>query len=329
VVVKAREEAMKIFLVVMFLTTVVATVWLAVQNRDHEKVLNLYSAALIGAVGALVTLLFSLEAKAEKTEFPCSPIYHKKTKQPFLPSIDSFVRIYTMRPFEFAVLEDALKAYPEAAKSEDPREGDRLYLDITFRNLVDTLAMTFGHTWEPKITRFDLPTGRQTRTEAEGPLGPVVRKSRSDIAALLPSVRTLSAGPPMLDDLTLPPNSRLAAEASEESRSLRITNPFVDVSLTVSWRGGIIGVGAFKQMCGLTDEQSSEFWSPTYVISCEARFSRFRSGHPNMHRHQKWVEIMFRELRAHLDSERLWKEARAAYQLERGVRPAPSRKDGT
>jgi hypothetical protein len=183
---------------------------------------------------------------------------------------------------------------------------------------VDTLSVTFGSTWEPKIVSYDLPTGHFT--SAENPPPPVsgVHLSREEIGALIPSVPLLKAGVPGFGQLTLPPRSRLVLAVAERSRSLTITNDFAELSITIAWRSGMIGVGAFKPLCGLTDDEANEFWSPTYVITCEARFSRFRSGHPDMPRYQKWIDAVITVLRNYLDSELLWKETQATYQLGLG-----------
>lgn len=69
--------------VFVFLVGAIA-VYLAWNNRGSEKVATNFPTALaVSAVGALLTLLFSLHAEDKRAEFPVEYVIDTQTRRPF------------------------------------------------------------------------------------------------------------------------------------------------------------------------------------------------------------------------------------------------------
>jgi hypothetical protein len=49
------------------------------------------------------------------------------------------------------------------------------------------------------------------------------------------------------------------------------------------------------------NKKSEEFWSTHYWLNCNAKFTKFKFGHPDMPKYKQWVEVMFAEIQYLLD----------------------------
>jgi hypothetical protein len=81
--------------------------------------------------------------------------------------------------------------------------------------------------------------------------------------------------------------------------------------------GGHSGLGSLSQVLGYSQEDNAHFWTALYVVQLSAKFKAFRSGHPDMPKYRRWVDIMFARLQAELDARKRWERAREQFLLFR------------
>ena len=61
---------------------------------------------------------------------------------------------------------------------------------------------------------------------------------------------------------------------------------------------------------GYSNEEDKEFWSEHFRITCNAKFEKLKSGHPEMPKYERWVKTMFAEVQYQLDEKEQLKRAR-------------------
>lgn len=108
---------------------------------------------------------------------------------------------------------------------------------------------------------------------------------------------------------------------------VRLSNPFVRVSITVQSHSGGGGLGRIGDVCGLKpDRETGERHTHrSWTLALHADFEPLRSGHPDMPKYKEWVETMFSQLRGELDAEERWRRLRAEYQFEASLRTASTK----
>jgi hypothetical protein len=57
----------------------------------------------------------------------------------------------------------------------------------------------------------------------------------------------------------------------------------------------------------LNDQQNQQLASVSFIVTVNATFNRFRSGHPQMSTYRKWVEDIVTGIKADLDERVIWK----------------------
>jgi len=95
--------------------------------------------------------------------------------------------------------------------------------------------------------------------------------------------------------MTVPPETKGTLLASRNSHQIILTNPFAEVSITIVFQGGSVGIGDYTWLLGYDRKKSDEFWSEYFDVNCKVRFRKLRSGHPDIPRYKRWVETIFDE----------------------------------
>jgi hypothetical protein len=305
-----------------------ATVTLAYWNRAHEKVIGLYAAAFAGAVASLLSVVLILTPEATRTEFPVVYIFDPETLAPF-DHADANLRWYS-HSILIRLARPIADAYPKPKDPADPLaasdRGQDAYLDVAFRHVLEQLAITFGPNWEPTVTRFDLHTGRHSTVTGRADEDRGFKVSlRNDMTKVFPAQPLLRAEAYGMDSFYLPPRTVMTGTSVPDGREhyghrLTLQNSFCTVNIGVRKDHGMGGTGTFRTLLHLPLETDARYYSAAYVVTVDAAFSRWYSGHPDMPRYKTWVSLLARELRANLDAEERWRETKAYYLLTTATR---------
>lgn len=292
------------------------TGYLAYLNRGSEKVAaNLPTALAVSAVGALLTLLFSLQPAERSTSFPVEYVLDPKTVLPL--SCEAFPECTSYTDAGGASVFGAWTVIDEITQGKPVAVGDnlvlsQLYRDVLVRQLLDTLRFTYLKSWDAQPSRFELPTGGGHITYAARAVWTGRKLGGADlVAACGGSPGWVSS---KFEFLNLPPNTDVSGVTQPESFVLRLRNAFSDVSLEVTSRGVESGLGPLRELCHIGFEAEKDYWRPRYSVALSATFSTLRSGHPEMPLYKHWVDTMIGEIER-FDSVRRWAALRDQYLL--------------
>ena len=297
--------------VVIVLTIIVALGMLTWLNRASEKSLvNVASVGIIGVASALVSLVFSLQASSIKEECTTTAIFHKQTKRPLYKAGATFLNAYSegSLPWLERAVDAALEAHPELATEPSIEAGQKLYLDVKLRTVIDTLCFIFGPSWDVQVRASILP-GFSSRSSEERKKRSGTAVTLAQMAAMAPEIGALSPSSPP-EHVTLPPHSTFGISHPEGKREIAIENAFVSVVISLREEGGVLSIGELQRIGGISAEEAQRYWHQAYLVTMSADFKRFRAGHPEMPLYHRWVEVMFKSLRDELDSERRWNQIR-------------------
>jgi hypothetical protein len=87
------------------------------------------------------------------------------------------------------------------------------------------------------------------------------------------------------------------------------------VRISLSYNGGVRGVGYLKPLVAYPQEQEDRFWTAQYATIISVELNLLVEGHPEMPRYRRWVETMVQELEDELDVRKHWARARESYLL--------------
>ena len=315
-------RSISIIVIVCLLIMFGIAVYLAVQNRNSAAMWSkLIPALAIGVIGTLFTIWFSLKSENVDRQFVSTILFHRSDKKP-LDNHDKRRHLYGGDQFD-GELQDFIGAFIE--NNENLSNSDRnsignevmdFYLDVVVLKLLARFFWMYADWWDIHIDSVRRGDSTLSTVTAIKPVPPshsltwahYLRglERKEHFATVLSSF----SDDFWIKKMTVPPRTQVDVIASDHSRTLRFTNPFVRISIAVSKRGGSVGLGDYRWLLGYDNKRSDDFWSIHFDVNCTAEFQRARSGHPDMSRHRQWVETMFSEIRYQLDDQERLTRAR-------------------
>ncbi len=296
----------------------VITGCLAWQNRDSENVAtNLPTALVVGALGGLLTLLFGLKTEERSHSFSVEYVLEPQTRLPFVsnsfPDGQQYTDAgaWTTSPAWFV-----LSQFPDVSDNSRTAASDaeleHLYRRVLMRQIIDTLRFTYFKSWDAGPAHIALPSGGIETIYAAREIRPGRKLTNSELVSQFGGDQAFNSK--TIEFLNLPPETALTASSSDNENILTLRNNFATVTITVTERGVVSGLGVLRAMCRIGFEEEKGFRRPRYVVSLIANFDRFRSGHPDMPLYKKWVDVMSGEVKR-FDSEPRWNTAKERYLL--------------
>ena len=310
-----------IFMVfLLFLFGVV--VYLAVQNRDSAALRSkLIPALVIGLIGALFTIWFSLKSENIDLQFTSTLFFHKSDKK-VLDEHYHNQHKFGGAQFDITLLNfissriEQDQELNKTAFNEDSSKIKEFYYDLVFIKLFSRFFWMYADWWDIRVKSVRRGDSMETIVS---PIKPVPDNAplgwgdflgaldiKDDFHQLLSSFSEHY----FIKQMVVPPKTKVDFITSNYKRALVLTNPFTRVSITIYKRGGSIGLGDYIWLLGYDNKKSEEFWSEHFEVTCKAKFEKIRSGHPDMPRYKRWVETMFAEIQYQLDDEKRLKRAR-------------------
>ncbi len=118
--------------------------------------------------------------------------------------------------------------------------------------------------------------------------------------------------------ISLPPGTELVVKPptgggdDNSTSEIVIANDFCSITLTVEFELPIRSVGEYRIMAGLSDEDVRDFATDMYVVRAQIKYSRLRSGHPEMKLYKAWAQQLVDELRNQFDEQLVWTRVKDA-----------------
>lgn len=332
---------------ILFFTILGMTLCLAWQNRASGKVrstiinglavgitaglltipvsgISLWLRLAIVTAGILATILINLKEENKKVEFLSVSIYEQNSRDPFEDHNETYRDRFTCRTL--ACPRVWITSRMPVDESTDAGTREEFYFDVLSRLVVDQLyQQSFRNIWDIRAIRSHLAYG-VFRWEPNEGASPGDFIDRKEFTKLFPDSRALLVEMfgPVGDQMSVPKGTRLVGGFDKFSGGSRVyrrwfalENHFVKVKVDLSWSGGGIGIGELGLLLGMTTEESQNFWTDRCDLKLSAKFNRFRSGHPQMFRYQRWVNTLFEELQETFDTSRHIQRGKEWYVLSK------------
>jgi len=208
------------------------------------------------------------------------------------------------------------KAHPEFFSNPADSEGQSLYHHLLQRAIIDWMGLTYSGTWQVEMLQFDLPIGREGRFE---PIQGASEKSEilstEQIEKLLDGNRFANIHAGIPPRIALPPGTRIKITPPQtktglETGEILLENEFCSISIKTQFSSWFRGVGAYKRLAGITDEESDKLATANYVVRINVRFDRLRSNHPKMAMYKTWASELSEGLRRQFDEQVIWSKTK-------------------
>ncbi len=128
---------------------------------------------------------------------------------------------------------------------------------------------------------------------------------------------------PFFKRLVLPPKTKIEIKLpiSDQGGEIRLRNPAFDLLIKTERDVGYRGLGKYEKIIGMQKEEGFEYWTGYYLITVDAKFTKWRSGDPNMPKYKTWIQQIINELHEKFDEERIWANVKAEYIFTKQLPP--------
>jgi hypothetical protein len=306
-------KASVILLISALLTA--AAFYLVWMNRASEKIMTaIIPVAVAGLAGVIIAVFVFGGEPATTIVFPASFQYRLQGKMPAnLPWILTSRR-FTQSQFAPSQL---FAVRPELFTSAADQTGQSLYHHFLQRAIIDWMGITYRTTWQVEVLQFDLPIGREGRFQPiEGSSEKSKQLSTEQVETLLEGnwfahihsgIPTRIALPPGTELTVIPP--RTAAGLSETGEIL-LKNRFCSIAIKTQNSSYFGGVGSYKQLAGLSDDEALKFGTANYIVRITTQFDWLRSNHPKMALYRTWASQLAEGLRGQFDEQVIWSKTK-------------------
>jgi len=289
--------------------------YLVWMNRASEKILGAIIPVAVAALAGIIMAVFVFGGEpAISIVFPSSFQYRLPSKMP--PNLPL---VLTNRRFSQAQFAPSMlyKIHPEFFTDPADPEGQSLYHHLLQRAIIDWMGLTYSGTWQVEMLQFDLPIGREGRFE---PIQGASEKSEilstEQIEKLLQGNKFVGIHAGIPPRIALPPGTKLKITPPQsksgflEAGEILLENDFCSISIKTLASSWFRGIGSYKRLAGISDEDSQKLATANYTVRMNVRFDRLRSNHPKMALYKTWASQLSEGLRGQFDEQGIWSKTK-------------------
>ena len=295
--------------------------WIAWLNRTSPRVQEiLFPAIVAGLIIPLFAIFFSLKEETKQVTSPVTIFYDPETKRDI--SLDSLYKsqngisrtnntallppeylsssyhqsIQRYISFVFGKLSGP-KSYEGFEENGEISNDMYLYLEAITFVIIREMYDKFGKGWQVKENKFIGPSSITTRSESKNPLK-ATKLSWKDLEKIAQASEVFHNNdfpnklPSISSALYLPPKTNLIMSKDGFRMSINLNNGFVDLNIELMPLSLDETIGEYGRLINV-DPNVVRINHATYQVSCNAKFSRWKSGNPKMPEYKNWVEEIF------------------------------------
>jgi len=289
--------------------------YLVWMNRASEKILSAIFPVAVAALTGIILAVFVFGGEpATTTVFPSSFQYRLPSKMPLQLSMVLMNRRFSQTLFAPGML---FKVHPEFFSDPADSEGQSLYHQLLQREIIDWMGLTYSGSWQVEMLQFELPVGREGRFEPiQGASEKAEIFSTAQIEKLLEGNRFADIHAGIPPRITVPPRTKLKITTPQtrtgflEEGEILLENEFCRISIRTQASSWSRGIGAYKQLAGITDEENNKLATATYIVRINVRFDGLRSKHPKMAAYKTWASDLSEGLRRQFDEQLIWSKTK-------------------
>jgi len=321
-IINVKTFLITIIVVVYIVLPALFIVYLCIQNRNSdllvEKILSAFGGAIIVILSAL---LFSLRSEEVESNFASTVIFHKLDKTPLDNHLDGdgqlkFGGHQFIGPLA-AFINKHVEKSVELNKVQFNKDSDRIvefYHNIILIRLLDQFFWMYSARWDTNVysVRRGMGELKESYVDSEDTPPNCDRLNWTDLFndGQQSNFHDLLSAFSNINETKVPPKTKIRFVIREHKKEILLRNPFVKVTITVNKSGGSSGLGDYKWLLGyINDRTGNEFWSAHFRVTCSAKFAKLKSGHPDMPKYKQWVRVLFGEVQYLLDEKEQLKRA--------------------
>lgn len=285
--------------------------YLVWMNRASEKILSTIFPVAVAALTGIILAVFVFGGQPTvRSVFPSSFQYRLSDKMPLNLPLVLMNRRFSGALFAPSMLS---KVHPEFFSDSADPEGRSLYHHLLQKAIVDWMGLTYSGTWQVEMLQFDLPIGREGRFE---PIQGASEKSEilstEQIERLLKGNRFAAIHPGISPRIALPVGTEIRITPPQtktgllETGEIFLENEFCTISIKTEASSWFRGIGSYKRLAGMNDEDNEKVATANYTVRINIRFDRLRSNHPQMALYKTWASQLSEGLRGQFDEQVIW-----------------------
>ena len=289
--------------------------YLVWMNRASEKILSTIFPVAVAALTGIILAVYVFGGEpATATVFPSSFQFRLPSKMPLNLPLVLMNRRFSEALFAPGQLS---KVHPEFFNDPADAEGQSLYHHLLQRSIIDWMGRTYSGTWQVEMLQFDLPIGRETRFEpVQGASEKSEILSTEQIEKLLEGNRFAGIHPGIHPRITLPLGTKVSIAPPQtktgllETGEILLENEFCRISIKTEASSWFRGIGSYKRLAGMSDEDNEKVATANYIVRINVRFDRLRSNHPRMALYKTWASQLSEGLRGQFDEQVIWSKTK-------------------
>lgn len=287
--------------------------YLVWMNRASEKLLSAVIPVAVAALAGIFVAVFVFGGEpATTTVFPSSFQFRLPSKMPLNLPLVLMNRRFSQAQFAPGQL---YKVHPEFFNDPADADGQSLYHHLLQRAIIDWIGMTYGGTWQVEMLQFDLPVGREERFQlTQGASEKSEILSTKQIEKLLKGNRFADIHAGIPPQIALPPGTKLKITPPQagffNAGEILLENTFCTISIKTQASSWFRGIGSYKRLTGITDEESDKLATANYIVRINVRYDRLRSNHPQMALYKTWASELSEGLRRQFDEQVIWSKTK-------------------
>jgi len=318
-----KAVVVAVVLVVLGLGTLFAS-YLVWMNRASEKILTAVIPIAVAALAGVFIAVFVFGGEpAVNVAFPASFQYRIENKSPVNLPLVLMGRRFHQSLFAPAML---YKVHPEFFNDPADPSGATLYHHLLQRAIIDWMGMYYRAAWQAEILQFDLPVGREGRF---GPAQETFEKpkilSTEEIARHLEGSKLSDIHAAIPLQIALPHHMVLIISGTQpragalENGEILLETAFCSLSITTESSSWFRGIGTYRQLAGMTEDENNRLGTSNYMVRIKVRFNRLRSGHPRMALYKAWATQLADELEKQFDEQVIWSKTKEDFIFWKGI----------
>lgn len=284
--------------VVAYLFLAMFSMYLLWNNASSSDALRNTGIAVASILPLLVAVLSYLVPEKLERRFSYILFYDSKSQQitPGNPPNAYYLAYFHM----FSNLSQVQNA--TSAKSFTDIMGGQ-GLDIVEKGILEALSSKFLADWDIVESKFQGPTW----TSIHHAPGGSSEKKIIELAELKKQFKhnRLVAHPGVLAilNLTLPPESSLEVDASNNMRAIKIKTPLITVTIMITGGGGGVAQHGIWGVLPADPTNMNRYYNVQFLVLVSGELNRFKKYSPSMGAYRRWFEGLSETL-----SEFDWKE---------------------
>lgn len=268
------------------------------QNRSAEILYSKIVPSLLVAMAAgFITLLFSLEGQQINYSIPSVLIAHAEKMTPIEELFLNYPKYYGGKLHSARVYLNPLIIEDKKQKLLD------YHFDVLTVELLELLFDTYQSNKEypNKIFYSSSQYPKYLEISHDNFTWDDFKKIFISDLQLANQLKSINHSGAEIYNMSVPKGTKFDFKSSDIKRTLIMGNKFVDLEISILVNGGQRNINDWKYILNINEEDTDKYWTSYFTIHLNAKYKRFKSGHPLMASQKEWLENIITRIKSEYD----------------------------